>query len=252
MIVMRLNRGKPAKGPLIGGDGNDTILGSNDDDYIDGAKGNDSLNGGSGHDTIWGNDGNDIVNGNAGNDYLHGGKGNDFIAGGDGNDVLFEYSGSNRLWGHEGNDIFVLSGGNNIASGGDGNDYFSLMGRQNSTLNGGVGADRYSFGIDVAAIGDNPDTLQNASGIFRIQENFKDKEWGTIDLSSLNLEWVNPTTGMRPGGRRNTDKNDLWVSLVGNDVVYDIRYNAGGESLKIILEGALPHARTIGSHVILS
>jgi hypothetical protein len=249
---MQFSKAKSAKIPLIGSDSNDTILGSNDGDYIDGAKGNDFLSGGSGSDLIWGNDGNDIVNGGAGNDSLHGGKGNDFIAGGNGNDVLFEYSGSNRLWGHQGNDIFVLSGGSNIASGGEGNDGFSLMGRQNSTLNGGEGSDRYSFGIDVAAIGDNPNPLENASGIFRIQENFKDKNWGTIDLSSLNLEWINPTTGKRPGGGSNTIKNDKWVSLVDDNIVYDIRYTAGGATLKIILEGAARDASTIGSHVILS
>jgi hypothetical protein len=251
MIVMQLNRGKPAKGPRIGDNGNNVITGSDGNDYIDGAKGNDSLSGGLGKDLIFGGDGNDIINGNAGNDLLHGGLGNDLISGGDGNDTLFENAGSNLLWGYQGNDVFVLSGGKNIASGGEGNDRFSLMGIQISTLNGGVGYDLYSFGIDMAAIGDNP-VLENASGIFKIQENFADKNWGAIDLSSLSLEWINPTTRKRPGGGDNTAKNDLWVSLVGNDVVYDIRYNAGGQSLKIILEGALPHARTIGSHVILS
>jgi hypothetical protein len=251
MIVMQLNRGNSVKGRFIGGNKNDNNTGSNGDDYIDGAKGNDSLSGGLGNDLIFGGDGNDLINGNAGNDILHGGLGNDLISGGDGNDTLFENAGSNLLWGYDGNDVFVLSGGKNAASGGKGNDRFSLMGPQTSTLNGGVGYDLYSFGIDIAAIGDNP-VREDASGIFRIQDNFADTNWGAIDLSSLSLEWINPTTRKRPGGGDNTAKNDLWVSLVGNDVVYDIRYNAGGQSLKIILEGALPHARTIGSHVILS
>lgn len=236
---------------LFGSNGNDTINAGAGNDYVDGLAGNDLIYGGDGNDIIWGNDGNDTLYGENGNDFLHGGRGNDVISGGAGNDTLYEFSGTNYLWGNEGSDTFILSGGKNIAAGGEGNDSFLSMGDQNATLAGGIGNDTYSFGIDLLAFGDNPDPMTNPTGTFVIRENFKDKNWGTIYLSSLNLEWINPTTGKTPYGSANTAKNDVWVSQAGPDIIYDIKYNDGG-SLKIILEDASSVANTIGSHVIFS
>lgn len=244
--------GSNRKETLIGTQSDDVIFGNGGDDYIDGANGNDLIYGGIGNDLVWGNSGNDTIYGGDGNDSLHGGKGNDVIAGDDGNDVLYDHSGTNQLWGYEGNDTLILSGGNNIASGGNGNDRFSLMGRQNSTLAGGAGRDTYFFGIDVAGDRENLDPLTPPTGIFLIRDNFNEQNWGSIDLSTLNLEWINPTTGKRVDGGANTAKNDLWVSVSGSDVIYDIRYNDTGTTLKIILDGAAPYVSKIGSHVALT
>ena len=211
---------------MFGGKGNDTLSGGNGSDTIFGEQGNDVLYGNAGIDYIEGGEGNDLIHGGSKNDVLNGGAGNDSIYGDGGDDILFDASGKNFLWGGAGSDGFVLTGGQNIAAGDIGNDFFSIGGTQNSTLAGGEGRDVYFFGqiIDGNGFGSALPT-----GTITILEDFSKKNWGVIDLTSLNVELVGTTPDTR--------KNDLYIKRLGGSIVIDVFYN-NRERLSIVLQGA--------------
>lgn len=227
LVDSSMNRSLPRNGrnnpdPIIGTIGNDQIFGFSTNDMLFGDRGDDRLYGMAGDDFLDGGDGNDSLQSGAGNDTLQGGNGDDILKGDDGNDRLYENAGNNQLWGYEGHDALILTGGNNVASGGNGNDSFSVGGRQNSTLAGGVGFDRYVFGqiIDGNA---KPSALP--TGRILIREIFNTKYWGTIDLSSLNI-------GSYAGA------NKLTMSQVGSDVLLSVQYASPSDKLDITIENA--------------
>lgn len=238
-----LLRGTQSADDIMGNVGNDSIFGNAGNDNIYGGDGDDQIHGGDGNDTLWGDAGNDTLIGGNGNDLLNGGVGNDKLYGGNGDDHFYESRGTNWLWGDAGNDLFTLTGGANIASGGQGTDTFVLAGHQTSTLAGGAGSDLYIFNI---AVGGDGQPAAMPTGAFIIRESFNDGKWGTVDLSSLGLERINSATGKTLSGGPNTEKNDLYVTRVGADLVFDIRYT-GGKSLKITFDGA--GSNDIMSHI---
>ncbi|MBD2520399.1 calcium-binding protein [Nostoc sp. FACHB-973] len=154
---------------LKGGAGDDTLdaSGSIGDNLLDGGDGNDSLKlttSGSGGYVYSGSEGNNTLNGGAGDDYLDisgyldnlpgaytdsRSSGDNLLDGGDGNDTLRAFStlGDNTLNGGAGDDILIAadSKGNNLLFGGDGDDSLSSGIRDNDTLKGGNGKDKFFY-----------------------------------------------------------------------------------------------------------
>lgn len=211
------NRAKKKDVKWIGTSVNDTYFAGDGNDSLWGHLGNDFLDGGKG---------NDLIYGGAGNDTIHGGSGNDSLYGEAGNDLFFEGSGKNFLWGNDGNDRFILTGGQNVASGGWGIDRFSIGGKQNTTLAGGSGRDLYIFG---QVIDGNGFGSALPEGTITIQDDFTTKNWGVIDLTSLNLELMS--------NRPDTSKNDLYIRRLGDNLVLDVIYESK-KRLSVVLEGA--------------
>lgn len=163
--------------PVMGGDGDDTLIGGGADDWLDGEGGDDSLDGGDGDDSLWGGDGDDTLIGGAGNDslvsgggagLLYGGSGNDTLTGGADADTLFGGSGDDQLTGGYGDDVLVAGPGRDVLMGGGGDD--TLVGFTPDVngadidgadfLNGGSGRDTIILGSgDVASGGEGNDTF---------------------------------------------------------------------------------------------
>ena len=182
-IVGGPHNGRPYRGRLRGGDGDDVIVGTDGADYIKGGAGDDVICGGDGNDRIAGGgdagddsldddqddadrddrieggqgneaddgprrgDGNDRLDGGAGDDLLEGGAGDDLILGGDGND---------RLRGGRGDDSLDGGAGDDRLRGDNGKD----------NLTGGSGADRFRGGDgDDTATDFNPAEGDEKSGV---------------------------------------------------------------------------------------
>lgn len=152
---------------IKGGAGNDTLIGGAGEDTLDGGVGQNSLIGGEGSDTYFIRNASDVIVEDAesvGADILFAytsinldlfsnieyariafGVQNVIITSSTGN----IYSGSNgkdNITATSGNDIFQHSSGNDIFIGGAGNDtFYSGYNKDNDTLTGGAGEDRFIF-----------------------------------------------------------------------------------------------------------
>lgn len=160
--------------PIIGTEGDDTLLGTQcaetivalggddnidargGDDRISGGTGDDHILAGAGNDVVYAGDGNDIVFAGAGNDVVFGGAGNDQLFGDDGDDTLLGEDGTDQLDGGAGRDILLAGAGDDTLDGGTGND----------TLDGGEGADRLAGGEgnDVVTDGGGSDIVAGGIG----------------------------------------------------------------------------------------
>ena len=172
----------PAEGEaiqLIGQNNDDTISGSNDKDVLTGKKGNDLLVGLGGEDWLHGKQGQDILLGDNvpdETDFDADGKVtvnhtsmNDYLFGNSGEDILIDQFGSDGLIGGKGNDLIISMSDSNIpqenqnipANVDDGDDLDRLDFSDtyinpdnlsaNDTLQGGKGADRFSFQLLINA-----------------------------------------------------------------------------------------------------
>jgi Ca2+-binding RTX toxin-like protein len=103
---------------------------------VRGTDGPDVIDGTSGDDQLFGRGGNDNMEGRGGDDLVSGGGGHDFVAGDNGND---------RVVGGGGDDLMFGSAGNDVLNGGDGNDNVNGGQGNRDQLQGGAGADRFTF-----------------------------------------------------------------------------------------------------------
>lgn len=180
-----------------------------------------------GDDSIRAGAGNDWVSGGHGDDTIYGEAGNDTLIGGSGSDSFYENSGVNRLFGDNDDDTFFLSGGSNYADGGSGNDFFVIGSKtknknakgtpsQEATLVGNSGDDYYVFKPYEGRL--QHEGRFNPTGVFSIIENFKESNWGTIDLRYLNVNLVRHGNGPLAG------RNNLYVKDTGNDILLRVVY----------------------------
>ncbi|SIT21807.1 Hemolysin-type calcium-binding repeat-containing protein [Gemmobacter megaterium] len=195
---------------LYGGDGNDNLLGQGGSNRLFGGAGRDTVAGGRGNDTIYGGDGDDRLTGgdsadriygDAGKDWLEGNDGNDRLYGGKGNDSLYGGAGTDRLFGGKGNDR--LYGNGDLLYGGNGDD--RLFGGNNSTLEGGAGADLFIF---TRFSGRNVVT-DYTDGTDRIRIDWK----GIQGLDDLKIDTVAAGTRLRGDG------NTVILQGVSQDVL---------------------------------
>ncbi|MBI4260640.1 MAG: hypothetical protein HY658_08750 [Actinobacteria bacterium] len=155
--------------PVVGGDGDDTLVGTvaadvicglDGNDTLIGMGGNDILLGGDGMDTLIGGGGHDVLNGGPGDDGsfkdfgavgLFGGAGNDRLVGGPGNDHLFGGMGADRLVAGPGEDVLLAHAGGDTLLGGDGDDLL-LGGPGNDVVNGGYTFDCADYELDAGPV----------------------------------------------------------------------------------------------------
>ena len=160
--------------PIMGTDGDDTLLGTKwadeikaagGDDIVDSREGNDVVSAGAGDDHIVAGDGNDIVTSGTGHDIVFAGRGNDHVRGGAGNDRLFGEDGDDMLFGDEGDDRMFGGRGRDLMFGGSGNDHLD-GGEDNDTILGEGGDDvaHGGSGDDRIDGGEGDDDLQGGDG----------------------------------------------------------------------------------------
>ena len=135
-----------------GAAGNDFILGNFGNDTI-----NTSAQTGTGSDILVGGQGNDVISvGGSVNDLILGNQGDDII-----NDTVFG-KGTESIYGGQGNDGIAVgstvAGANALVFGGEGNNNITVVGSQNNTIYGGVGAN------DAVGNGDGTNFI-NLSGV---------------------------------------------------------------------------------------
>lgn len=141
-----------------GGEGNDLITAAGGNDTVFGGAGDDTIDAGDGDDIVWAGQGNDVVYGGAGNDMLFGEDGNDRMGGGLGNDVMWGGLGNDSLAGDAGNDALLGEDGNDSLDGGEGNDFLA-DGRGSDVVKGGAGNDVVEVAMDGEA-----DTMDGGAG----------------------------------------------------------------------------------------
>ncbi len=177
----------------LGGSGQTAYLGAGNDRVNASRSG--TVFGEGGNDTVFGGSDFDHFNGGAGDDILNGGSdGDDFLFGGAGNDRLIGGSGDSRLVGGSGNDELIGGSGNEIFMGGSGADW----------LSGGEGSDFASYWDSTTAI-----TAYLANTLA-----------GAGDAKGDIFSSIENVVG--------TLYDD---TIVGNDVVNDIRGNSGNDRL---------------------
>jgi Ca2+-binding RTX toxin-like protein len=185
-----------ARGGLVGGAGNDSMVGSDFDDTFTGGPGSDTMLGGAGNDNFFqggDNDGQDVIDGGAGFDWFIGGStGASAIvldlaagtvtgggAGGAGSatltgieaahgtpfdDRLTGDAGDNVLFGNEGNDTIRSSGGVDTIAGGSGTDTFIFAATPGSANADSVSD--FTSGVDQIRLDATVMTALGASGNF--------------------------------------------------------------------------------------
>ena len=126
--------------PIIGTQGDDTLVGTNCADDIDGRDGNDNIDSRGGNDTVNGGNGNDHIIAGSGNDLIFAGAGDDIVLAGLGDDQVFGGSGNDRLFGEEGRDTIFGESGDDTISGGEDDDLL-FGGEGNDSVAGDLGRD---------------------------------------------------------------------------------------------------------------
>ncbi len=116
---------------------------------MNGSNYSDSMAGGGGNDTVYGHDGDDSISGGANDDLIYGQRGDDNITGGTGADTIYGGSGNDIIT----EDISSSTANVNVIYGGLGSDTITGGGNRDTiiggldadSLNGGNGADTFTY-----------------------------------------------------------------------------------------------------------
>jgi Ca2+-binding RTX toxin-like protein len=142
--------------PIVGTDGNDTLVGG---------AGNDVLIGGGGHDSLDGRGGGDRMEGGSGNDLHHVDHADDETVEDEAGGLDTVYTSiSHILWAHI--ERLTLTGGAHISGTGNGEANIIVGNAGNNRLDGGAGADvmKGGAGGDIYIVDNAGDRIEEASG----------------------------------------------------------------------------------------